>query len=306
MAMLKAFVVVLGGINMDLIFETERIPGSGESISGTSLSKFSGGKGANTAVAAYRASHDRPRNDHNAVASTAVICNEVLSENGGVANSNRALLEVHVFLNGAVGKDEFGPVLLDRLVRKGVDVSQVQVLDGEETGTAVVMVEAWSGESRCLAYLGANKKWESKHIKSVNSMAGGSKPDIVICHLSNSLDEVTRVLVKAREEKLDTLLNPSPAAHLEASIYRSVTHLILNEQEAAVLSKSAEHGRTRSASYGKTAEYFLRLGVQNVVITLGAKGAYYSTEGGDSGLVEAEKDINVADTTGAGYVYLGR
>ena len=50
-----------------------------------------------------------------------------------------------------------------------------------------------------------------------------------------------------------------------------------------------------------SAEYFLDLGVKNVVITLGEKGAYYSNEVG-SGYVEAEKDCTVLDTSGAGCV----
>jgi hypothetical protein len=46
---------------------------------------------------------------------------------------------------------------------------------------------------------------------------------------------------------------------------------------------------------------FIQLGVKNVVITLGAKGAYYATSLEDKGVV-AEKNIEVIDTTGAGYV----
>lgn len=40
------------------------------------------------------------------------------------------------------------------------------------------------------------------------------------------------------------------------------------------------------------------------MVTLAAKGAYYANGIGDKGHVEAEKDINVLDATGAGYSYL--
>jgi pfkB family carbohydrate kinase len=41
--------------------------------------------------------------------------------------------------------------------------------------------------------------------------------------------------------------------------------------------------------------------VKNVVVTLGAKDAYYSNRIGDGGYVEAEKDVTVVDATGAGH-----
>lgn len=55
--MAPSIVAVCGGLNMDIVIETDQIPYTGESMDANSLANFSGGKGANTAVAAYRASH---------------------------------------------------------------------------------------------------------------------------------------------------------------------------------------------------------------------------------------------------------
>lgn len=41
-------------------------------------------------------------------------------------------------------------------------------------------------------------------------------------------------------------------------------------------------------------------GVKNVVITLGDKGAYFATDNGMDGYVDAAKAVNPKDTTGAG------
>lgn len=53
-------VAVIGGINMDLLMEVHRAPEVGESMDALSLVSLPGGKGANTAVAAYRASRSKP------------------------------------------------------------------------------------------------------------------------------------------------------------------------------------------------------------------------------------------------------
>ena len=47
-------VVVLGGINMDLIGVTPRLPAPGETVMGNHFYTAPGGKGANQAVAAAR------------------------------------------------------------------------------------------------------------------------------------------------------------------------------------------------------------------------------------------------------------
>ena len=47
-------VLVIGSINRDLVVNTGRFPGPGETVLGQSFSTYPGGKGANQAVAASR------------------------------------------------------------------------------------------------------------------------------------------------------------------------------------------------------------------------------------------------------------
>ena len=83
-------VVVLGGINMDLVATAARMPAPGETLIGEAFLTYPGGKGANQAVAAAR-------------------------------------LGASVRMVGRVGVDAFGPVLLEGLRSEGVDVSGVPI-----------------------------------------------------------------------------------------------------------------------------------------------------------------------------------
>jgi ribokinase len=54
----------------------------------------------------------------------------------------------------------------------------------------------------------------------------------------------------------------------------------------------------------KAAAGILAKGVQTLVVTLGARGAYYASKSGQSGFVPALK-VDVVDTTAAGDTFIG-
>ena len=71
----------------------------------------------------------------------------------------------------------------------------------------------------------------------------------------------------------------------------------MNETEAAILS-GREVKEVSRETWGEIAQEFLRDGVENVVITLGAEGAFYANSD-TCGLVHAFQ-IDPVDPTGAG------
>jgi len=52
--MAPSIIAVVGGLNIDMVFETEQVPNVGESMDGTSLTNHTGGKGANAAIYGIR------------------------------------------------------------------------------------------------------------------------------------------------------------------------------------------------------------------------------------------------------------
>ncbi|MEC9308937.1 MAG: ribokinase [Chloroflexota bacterium] len=110
-------IIVLGGINMDLVTFTPRFPLAGETIVGTKFVTYPGGKGANQAVAASRS--------------------------GG-----------SVYMIGRVGNDDFGPQLISDLNLAGVNTSGVGVSD-TNSGIAIITIDD-SSQNQIIQVLGAN------------------------------------------------------------------------------------------------------------------------------------------------------
>ena len=207
---------------------------------------------------------------------------------------------------GAVGSDEFGPALIQGLQSDGVDTSGIQVVNGKTTGVAVILVEESSGENRILLNPGANHFLQPSHFTSPSNF-GSPVPDLIILQLEIPLPTVVQILKTAKEVGINVLLNPAPAVDLPKEAYGAITHLIVNESEAAILSgRKVEDVEQEGFNWDVVTREFLRRGVQNVVVTLGAKGAFLASVGQDEGrYVKAEKVEKVVDTTAAGDTFVG-
>ena len=96
------------------------------------------------------------------------------------------------------------------------------------------------------------------------------------------------------------ILNPAPARPLPDDLLRRVYLLTPNESEAELLTGIAVNNEAAAA---KAADALLARGVQNVIITLGARGAFVAGRQG-RGLVPGFK-VKAVDTTAAGDVFNG-
>ena len=273
-------ITVVGSLNTDLVTRTSRLPAPGETLTATSFSTGSGGKGANQAVACARLSRSK---------------------------DDSCTPSVKVNMMGAVGDDTFGKDLIAGLKHNGVDASGVKVVQGARTGTAVVIVEEETGENRILITPGANGNVSSSICEEVFKEPC---PDLVVLQLEIPVETVVAVIRTARTKRVAVLLNPAPAIRIPDDIYDGLEHLVLNESEAIML-VGAEVSRRDPKSYLRdVGSFFARKGVRNVIITRGDKGAFYwaSQEGGDEsewGFIDAAPVTKVVDTTGAGDTFVG-
>lgn len=193
---MKPNILVVGSINMDLVFKTPRMPAPGETLIGESFHQVHGGKGANQAVAAARM--------------------------GGA-----------VQLIACVGDDDFGRSSVEALTADGIDTHFVRTIEGCATGVAGILLDQ-HGENSIVLAAGANGLLSRSDID--NAEAAISKAQMLICQLETPMDSVTHAISCARAEGIAVMLNPAPMQKLEASLLAQIDFLVLNETEASQLS----------------------------------------------------------------------
>jgi len=121
MAILKRpSIVVVGSVNLDIVAAAERLPAAGETVTGATLGRYPGGKGANQALAARR-------------------------------------LGAEVSLVACVGRDAEAEAALALLREDGVDLSACAVHETAATGVALIAVAA-GGENQIVVAPGANRE----------------------------------------------------------------------------------------------------------------------------------------------------
>ncbi|RFU35266.1 hypothetical protein B7463_g1058, partial [Scytalidium lignicola] len=275
-------IAIIGSLNTDLVTLTPRVPSGGETLTATSFSTGPGGKGANQAVACARLSRPNPQ-----------------------SSSKHVPSDITVKMVGAVGDDEFGPAMISSLNNSSVDTSGVRTVKGISSGVAVIIVEENSGENRILLSTGANHSLQPSDFLTADSL-GVPLPDLIVLQLEIPLKTVLQIISTAKKAEVEVLLNPAPAVELPLEVFNGLTHLIVNETEAAILTgRALKEVEAEGFDWGSVTDEFLRYGVKNVVVTLGGKGSYFSNATGLGMKAEAAKVNKVVDTTAAGDTFVG-
>lgn len=190
-----AHVTVVGSINQDIVVQTERFPGPGETLLASSVAYNLGGKGANQAAAAARAG-------------------------------------VEVSFVGLVGDDGAGAAVRDGLASFGVDVTHLRTRAGIPTGTAHIAVDA-SGENTILVVGGTNAEMGAADVRAAAAVLGRSDVLVLQCEVPTEVD--VEVLRFGREHGVDVILNLAPAIDFPREELADLSVLVVNETEAALV-----------------------------------------------------------------------
>jgi len=253
-------IVVIGSLNTDLVIKAPRLPSPGETLHGEELRTIPGGKGANQAAAAAR-------------------------------------LGSWVAMVGRIGRDEFGPRLVDNLAHLCVNTDHIHVDPHTSTGTALIMVDQ-QGENTILLSSGANGRVSKADIDTALPLLKQAK--LLLLQFEIPLETVAYALEKAAELDLQVILNPAPAKPVSQELLSKVDILVPNMTELQLLSGiPAEDDQT----IRQAAQTLLDMGVGIVVVTLGERGALLVTPQ-EIELVPGI-EVDVVDTTAAGDAFIG-
>mgnify|MGYP001737499183 CR=1 FL=1 len=180
---------------------------------------------------------------------------------------------------GRVGNEIQGEEAINEMRKNGVNVESI-IMD-----------------NRILLAPGANNNVSKQ---DVEKFIDGNMNDILLVQFEIPLETIWYAIKLAKKKNMIVVVNPAPAKRIPKEILKEIDYLILNQSEAELLTgeypENIENCRIASNKLHEC-------GVKNIVITLGEKGAFYSTNN-LNGLLPSI-GVNVVDTTGAGDTFLG-
>jgi ribokinase len=197
---------------------------------------------------------------------------------------------------GRVGQDVFGPALRDGLETFGVDVQGVADTPGP-SGVAVIAVDD-RAENSIVIIPGANGRVGEADLSRLETALADA--DGLLLQLEIPLATVTAAARLAHRQGVRVILDPAPAAPLPDDLYSLIDILTPNEGECAALVGFPLMGTPQAE---RAARKLLGHGVKQVVLKLGARGAYWHD--GKVGELVAGLAVQAVDTTAAGDAFNG-
>ncbi|QMW00953.1 ribokinase [Spirosoma foliorum] len=196
-----------------------------------------------------------------------------------------------------VGNDIFGQQAVAGFQQEGINTSYILTDTEHPSGVALINVDA-SGENCITVAPGSNAHLQANETDAALQTA--SADALVLLQLEIPLPTVEHVVKQAAQQGLRVILNPAPAQELPADLFQHLFLITPNETEAELFTGVRV---TDLPTAKQAAQKLHEMGVSNVVITLGSKGAYFST-GTEDQLIETAT-VKAIDTTAAGDCFNG-
>lgn len=220
--------------------------------------------------------------------------------NGG-KGANQAIAAAraggNVVFISCLGNDDFAPVMLSNFKKDQIDTQFVFIEEKTATGIALILVDD-NGQNCISVAPGANYMLSPEHIKKTETVI--KEAEIILLQLEIPIESVLFAIELAHKHKKKVLVNPAPAQRIDLEHMAMIHSLILNESEAEFLTGLPVETDYQIREAAKT---LLEKGPQNIVITLGANGAFVKNSDRDEFLPGFK--VEVVDTTAAGDIYCG-
>lgn len=191
-----------------------------------------------------------------------------------------------VYMIGCLGNDMDGKQIYTGLVENQVHMDGVLFDNMIPTGKAYISVDG-QGESSIVIYPGANKNLSINQIKRCKYLFEKAKYCLLSLEIPDSIVEYTIRFCK--KNNTEVILKPSPADDFREEYLSDITYFVPNEKELHTLVQGEE-------SLEEKAEILRKKGIQNVIVTLGAKGCYLRNK--DVSIYFEGTGFEPVDTTG--------
>ncbi len=200
-------IIVIGSSNTDMVVKTNKFPVPGETILGGEFFMFSGGKGANQAVAAARMGCE-----------VTFVCK--------------------------TGNDIFGKRSIEEFKKEGIVTNYIDTDLEKASGTALILVDA-NGENEIVVASGANERLSESNIEAADHAIANA--DVILLQLEIPVASVLYAAKKAFEFGKKVILNPAPAQKLPKELFGYLYLITPNETEAEILTGIKVEDRNSAA-----------------------------------------------------------
>lgn len=221
--------------------------------------------------------------------------------NAGGKGANQAIAAARlggkVTFVGKIGNDIFGKQAVQQLEDEGINVDFVSVDPENPSGVAMITVDQ-KGENSIVVASGSNGTLcPDDFDKALNELEDS---EFVLMQLEIPVPTVEYIARKAVQKQKKVILNPAPAAELSVELLQNLYLITPNETEAELLTGIKV---TNEKSTLKAATWLNEKGVEIVIITMGAAGAFL-LENGKYEIIPAPK-VEAVDSTAAGDTFNG-
>lgn len=196
-----------------------------------------------------------------------------------------------------VGEDAYTPQMVANYRSDGIDTKYVFREKGIASGYALILIDS-TGENIISVAPGANYRLTPQKIDEALPVFDNTA--MIVMQYEIPEETIKHVIDIANQKGIPVMWNCAPARNFDDSYIPKINILVLNEVEAGFLAgMQVETG----ADAEKAASILVAKGVEKVIITLGAKGAFVLTSEGKVS-VPAFK-VEAVDTTAAGDTFCG-
>jgi ribokinase len=196
-----------------------------------------------------------------------------------------------------IGNDIFGKNAIEGYQKEGINTDYILVDTSKPSGVALILINA-EGQNEIVVASGANASLSEENIEMIIDQF--QYTEIIVTQLETPIATVAKIATTARKKGKKLIINPAPAQVLPLSIYEDLFLITPNETETEILTNIKVIDENSALLAARKLQSW---GVQNVIITMGAQGAFVLANNCE-GIIPTPK-VEVIDTTAAGDVFNG-